>query len=396
MNRRRKAGSRADKVLVGMVVAGQDGRELSDEVLIDRIYEAAAVPELWTKLLDDLGGVVGCDKAAMISTIPSGREYMRWITNDRGRPFMDWFMKSDWLPRNVQMARMLALGEPRFIGDLDVFTMEELDREPYYVECLRPGGVGWGTGTAIGGPSDNKIVITIHRGYEEGPLDPGRMARLTSLRPHVARAAFMSARLRLEQARGAVDALARVGLPAAALSRTGRLYVANPHLDALVPSIVVDTPGRMQFVDRDGDRLFLTQIRPTLVDAQTRRGKTFPIKATVEHPAFIVHVLPVAGASHDIFSGAEWLVVLIPVEKAGVVSLDLLEGLFDLTTAEAKIANGILSGRSLDDIAAEAGLSKETARTQLKGVFAKTATKRQAELVSLLASSAKQSKAKSG
>ncbi len=117
-------------------------------------------------------------------------------------------------------------------------------------------------------------------------------------------------------------------------------------------------------------------------------GKTFPIKATETAPAFVVHILPVTGASHDVFSGTEWLIVLIPVEKAGAVPLDLLEGLFDLTTAEARVANGILSGRSLDDIAIASGLSKETTRTQLKGVFAKTATKRQAELVSLLSASA--------
>ena len=46
------------------------------------------------------------------------------------------------------------------------------------------------------------------------------------------------------------------------------------------------------------------------------------------------------------------------------------------------------SEQALDEIAAAAGLSKETTRTQLRGVFAKTSTKRQAELVSLLSASA--------
>ncbi|MFC6448007.1 hypothetical protein [Shinella zoogloeoides] len=41
---------------------------------------------------------------------------MRWITNDRAKPFMDWFMQSGWPNRNVQMARMMAVGEPRFIN----------------------------------------------------------------------------------------------------------------------------------------------------------------------------------------------------------------------------------------------------------------------------------------
>jgi DNA-binding CsgD family transcriptional regulator len=366
---------------------------IDENVLIDRIYEAAALPELWTTLLDDLGAIVDCDKAAMFSASPSGREFMRWITNERARPIMERFVQSGWQARNVQTARMIALGEPRFINDLDIFTREELEREPYYVECVRPLGVAWGTGTAIGGPSDNKIIISINRAYEDGPVDFGRMAKLTALRPHIARSAFMSARLRLEQARGTVDALARVGLPAAALSGPGRIAAANPLFDALVPAIVVDGPSRMQFVDREGDRLFLAQIRQT---SRPKLGKTFPVKASEAHPAFVVHVLPVAGASHDIFSGTEWLVILIPVQKAARVSLDLLEGLFDLTTAEAKVANGILSGRTLGEIAASSGLSKETTRTQLKAVFAKTATKRQSELVSLLSASATLANARDG
>ncbi|MFC6448008.1 helix-turn-helix transcriptional regulator [Shinella zoogloeoides] len=213
------------------------------------------------------------------------------------------------------------------------------------------------------------------------------MARLTALRPHIARAAFISARLRLEQARGAVEALARIGLPSAALSGPGRIAIANSLFDALVPKIVVDSPSRMQFVDRDSDKLFLAQIRQTLETGRTRLGKTIPIKASELQPAFVVHILPVAGASHDIFSGTEWLLILIPVERTATVSPDLLGGLFDLSTAEAKVANGILSGRSLDEIAASFGLSKETTRTQLKSVFAKTATKRHVELVSLLSAS---------
>lgn len=361
---------------------------LSDEAIIDRVYEAAAVPELWRHVLDDLGSVVGCDKCAMIATSPSGREYTRWLANERGAVFMNWFPTSPWYHRNVQMARMMAIGEPRFINDLDVFTREEIEVEPYYVECLRPGGVAWGTGTSVGGPTDNKIVFTIHRAYELGPVDFGDMARLTALRPHIARAAFMSARLKLEQARGAVDALAKVGLPAAALTRAGRLHVANTLLDALFPSLVVDAPGRMQFVDRAADRQFQAQIRQIVIAGNPRRGKTFPIVASEEQPAFVVHLLPVAGASHDIFSGTEWLLIIVPVERAGTLPTDLIQGLFDLTTAEARVANGILSGQTLDEIARAAGLSKETTRTQLKSVFAKTSTRRQAELVGLLSGSA--------
>jgi DNA-binding CsgD family transcriptional regulator len=58
---------------------------------------------------------------------------------------------------------------------------------------------------------------------------------------------------------------------------------------------------------------------------------------------------------------------------------------FHLTEAERRLATCISSGTSLRDSAAQLGISYETARNQLKAVFAKTGTHRQAELVAMRA-----------
>jgi DNA-binding CsgD family transcriptional regulator len=58
---------------------------------------------------------------------------------------------------------------------------------------------------------------------------------------------------------------------------------------------------------------------------------------------------------------------------------------FGLTVAEAKLAAKLASGSGIDGAAASLGVSRETARTQLKAVFAKTNTCRQAELAALVA-----------
>jgi DNA-binding CsgD family transcriptional regulator len=63
----------------------------------------------------------------------------------------------------------------------------------------------------------------------------------------------------------------------------------------------------------------------------------------------------------------------------------LLVKLFGLTSAEAKLASIIAEGVNPEQAAEELGISRETARNQLKAVFAKTATHRQSELVALLA-----------
>lgn len=58
--------------------------------------------------------------------------------------------------------------------------------------------------------------------------------------------------------------------------------------------------------------------------------------------------------------------------------------LFGLTTTECLVANAIMHGHSLEQCARELGHSVSTSRNLLKRVFAKTNTKRQNELVSLL------------
>jgi len=54
--------------------------------------------------------------------------------------------------------------------------------------------------------------------------------------------------------------------------------------------------------------------------------------------------------------------------------------------AEGRIALSLLEGSSLAEAAELNGVGVETARSQLKRVFLKTGTRRQAELVGLLAS----------
>lgn len=63
----------------------------------------------------------------------------------------------------------------------------------------------------------------------------------------------------------------------------------------------------------------------------------------------------------------------------------LIRDLFGLTEAEAEISCELAQGRSLSEIARLAGVSVNTVRSQLKGIFAKTGTHKQIEVVALMA-----------
>jgi DNA-binding CsgD family transcriptional regulator len=62
-------------------------------------------------------------------------------------------------------------------------------------------------------------------------------------------------------------------------------------------------------------------------------------------------------------------------------SIDLLRCHFGLTPAEARLALHLVAGETLRSAAVKLSITYETARSELKNIFNKTGTCRQAELV---------------
>lgn len=90
------------------------------------------------------------------------------------------------------------------------------------------------------------------------------------------------------------------------------------------------------------------------------------------------------GLARDIFAGGALLMVMMPVVPTRVPGPELLEGLFDLTAAEARIARGIAGGTTLSAMALAQGVSVETIRSHVKATFAKTGVTRQVDLARLI------------
>lgn len=352
-----------------------------DETLVDRIYEAAAVPELWSGagVLNRLAEMTGCTDGVMLAT--DGSEINGWVTNTSVKPKIEVYMRDHWIRQNpyVHMETKKAVfAQPRFILDTEVMSASEMAESGYYQNFMRPYGMYWHAGTDIRSPSGDTIKLSVHRGYDLGPLDPSATERMNALRPHLARASLVTARLRFEQVRAAVEAFNLIGLASAAVRR-GHLMVCNKAFEALVPDVVQDRRDRLRFVQSAADTCW----KP-LIGKLVSTGRTFQIAASPGQPARIAHVLPLVGASRDIFTVADALIVIVNVQDGARVDSEILLGLFDLTNAESQIVQELLRGRTLAEIAKLRGVTVNTVRFQLKVIFDKTGTHRQADLIQLV------------
>ena len=350
--------------------------------LIDRIYEAAAVPELWRQVLADLARFAGAPQAVMVVT--SGTHFRGWVTSS---PEFDDLVLTHFerFPDNVRFGRLLGMRHPGFLTDLDVVSAEEVATLPLYQDFLIPAGYGAGTATVVLAPSGDSVIVHCERSRAEGDFGPDTIADLDTLRPHLARASLLSARLEMERVTTTTQTLEALGLPAAVLGSGGRLIGANPSLVAMMPNTLSDQPTRLAAVDPAADKLLREAVeRP----AEERSVRSSPIAAREERPPVILHLVPIRGAAQDVFARARFVLVATPVVARDVPGAEVVQGLFDLTPAEARLAALIAAGDAPIPAAAKLGITPNTARTVLKRVFQKTGVSRQAELVGLLAGTA--------
>ena len=356
---------------------------LITEDLIDRVYEAAAVPDLWEPVLDSLAVRLG-SIGGLVFAVNS--QHTGWIASGDMAPLFAAFLADGMADHNPRLQRGVALNHAGFLRDQDMLTADEMDRDAAYA-YLRRRGVGWCTGTVIQAPSGDSVIFHWERMLKDGPFAAETVAALDPLRAHLARAALISGRLGLARARAAAETLDQIGLPAAVLSRSHRIVAANGLLERLIPEVVQDRPSRFGLADRRADAL-LGQSLLQLDRHSSEQVRSIPIAATPETQAAIAHVVPVRGAGRDVFAMASCVLVITAVGHRETAPAQVIQGLFDLTPAEAKVACRVAAGLTVDGIADEVGCAVGTVRQQLKSVFAKTGVSRQAELVGILAGSA--------
>lgn len=349
---------------------------------VDEIYEAAAIPERWAGagILEKLAGIGQCRDGILFAIDPVGQ--VRWVSNDAAAGKMEVYVRDNWVALNPYLetvARIEKFREPRFVMDTEVMSADEMENTTYYRDFMRPYGCYWHTGTSISAPSGDVIKLSVHRSYDEGPLPRSATEHLTALRPHLARAVLIAARLRFEQVKATVDALDTIGLAAGAV-KNGKLVAAGAGFQKLIPAVLQDRHDRLTFMSPSAQKCWQRLKNPDLM----RLGGSFPIEASESQAAMVVHVLPIAGAAHDIFGAADLLLAVTIASKTSSIDDSILMALYDLTPAESQVAREIALGRDVKTIAKSRTVSIGTVRTQLHSIFEKTGAQRQVELARLV------------
>lgn len=358
-------------------MAGFDAEQAS--TTIDQIYEAAFLPDEWPTALRAVGALSGSASSAIF--LFDDDAPVRGRCEENARPAFDEFVAGDAWKLSDAVQRTYALRPASFVIVDDLLTADEIERDPVRIR-LRALGFGPIASAAVPMPTGELVTFAFQRWLKDGAHDQASIDVLNGFRPHLARAGLIAARLGLEAARGTVTALEAIGLPAAVMTAAGRVLTANRLLEKMSDIFLSSSRGGLAIAHAPANTLLLEAIKQHRMDSVVR---SFPVPAREDRPAMVVHVLPLRRNARDLFSGADILIAAtVPAPGVLVPSAGILIGLFDLTSAEARLAAALSSGQSLEVAAAASGITVKSARTYLERIFRKTGTQKQSQLVALL------------
>jgi DNA-binding CsgD family transcriptional regulator len=168
------------------------------------------------------------------------------------------------------------------------------------------------------------------------------------------------------------------------LTASGRILAMNGRLEERDESIMSGQHGGLTIKSLINSRILQDAVGK-IVNGQSV-AQAIPLRDHYNKRTFIGHVLRLEDFSNDIFDASAILLVLIQVGAPAALDDRLLSLLFNLTPAEARLLRALADGLRLQIYAQSAGVKISTVRSQLKSIFSKTGTNRQAELLSFVAS----------
>lgn len=223
------------------------------------------------------------------------------------------------------------------------------------------------------------------------------MELISELTPHFQRALRIQkefTRLKLQQ--NILSAgLSHISLGVILLNNTGLPCFINPVAEKLLsnhPAIRLGPNGNIKICDQQQDTEFQTALIKLLADDTPKEEDSYAFGLRTSETS---HPLAMLLTSHDAgdimkewpsFENKGAVIYLSDPASSSFISCELLKKSYNLSEAESEVAIGLTNGLTLDQIAESNKVSINTIRSQLRSVFQKTGTSRQAELVNLLLS----------
>lgn len=364
--------------------------------LIDGAYTAALEPAAWPAVVRAIQRSFDCASAGLYNVGLGDRRvavvHLCDIDPAYVRDYVEHYLcDNPW----IGAERLQQPGVVRTDRSLD-----EYHNQPGYYrgtrffnEWLRPQDFVYSLGTNLFADETLRSKLYLYRSGRTKPFSAVDVAKLKKLSQHLINAVRVAKQLEEAHAQGQqwLELIERMNVGVLVLDGRGRLAEANAFARALlragdclrvvhgevVPARTADA-AKLAAAVRSALALHAHETLDASCLIRLRRASgRAPLRAMA---------VPLQRRFTSAFGTAHAAAAVIVTDPERQLSLpeDALRERYDLTNAEARLARHLLHGVALRQAAASAGVSYQTARSYLKGIFQKTGASRQSDLVRLL------------
>ena len=360
--------------------------------VIGDIYDAAIDPALWQPVLGRICNYVGGYAAVLFwHDAATQNAQALHLFNDNPNYTRLYFEK--YLPMDPFFPASSFI-EPGIIrGSTEIVPQAELEQTRFYQEWIKPQGIVDAVAVNLEKGVTRSSFLVIRTDVSYGFVDERMRNRIAALVPHLQRAVAIGRLFDRSQAdeRVLTETLDHVEAAVFLVGADGALSFANdPGSKMLAEATLVRQVGdALHAVAPETDRILHD------IFAAARRGdasvgvRGVAVPLTDGSPdRWFAHVLPLTSgrrqqAGHDLTAVAA--VFVRNTAPNAPPPLEAIAMRYDLLPSEIRVLDAVAKVQGVKELADFLGLSQATVKTHLHNLFRKTGTRRQIELVKLVA-----------
>jgi DNA-binding CsgD family transcriptional regulator len=357
--------------------------------VIGDIYDAAIDPTLWRQVLGRICAFVGGSSAVLFwHDAATERSEVLHLFNENLTYTRLYFEK--YLPMNPMFPAATFVDAGVVVADEDIMPAAELVKTRFYKEWVRPQGILGSLAVNLEKGVTRTSLINIRTTV---PTNQQMRYRLGILVPHLQRATAISRLFDQSKATelALTDTLDHVEAAVFLVDANAGITFANNTAKKMLgeATLVRKEGNALRAVAPDADRILLSIFASAEKgDASVGvRGVAVPLTDASDKRWF-AHVLPLTSGRRRQAGDNYAAVAAVFIRKTAPNALSPLEGiakLYKLTASEVRVFDAVLKVSGVRAIAELLGLSQATVKTHLQNLFRKTKTKRQSELIKLVA-----------
>lgn len=355
---------------------------------VDQCYAALSSEEGWPAALDRVAWSMGA-KGCSIVTQTSPAQRLRLPASPRYQEFLRDFVSEGWASSDHRAQR----GWPKLRGggkaliEHDISSEWERKNLPVYRDLYTRHDLYWWATVSFA--VDTELwTLSFLRSESAEPFSRADAKDLLALAPDLSRLVRLRRSLTLSKLANLVNALEALDCPALVITPDLTVLALNNAAGACLEPDFKIKAGQLAAGRPETERA-LRELQNLARGGETRRAVgTVVVGRDGPGRPLLIDAVPAGAVFGSSVSEPYSLLILRDLARKPSTDGQRMQSIFGFTRTEALCAERLVYGDTIQAAADHLGMARETARSHLKVLFAKTGTNRQADLVALLSLSA--------